>query len=300
MSQPTEIDLILTQAQFQTLAAGSRHRANPLSPFHLPLGAPAEAGAASPMPAGVEALLPVLSAPAAVSGLAAILADDLIDVAIYHPASLNPAETVALSAQEGSLRLQKPAPFLAILGGLASLGASSRRVCVFSELALSPLAAWVWWTCLDLLQADPQASLSVPRLQAHLEYAVKNLESLASYAQDALGLELPGESELLQALNLLIQREVLQVGREGTYVPAGWMKDLAAEFQADPAFVTLSSTVLQPAGTAALTRVFAIRPEGGNTVLWYRVGESVTLLGLPPVNALALLTQLLMEPGGKA
>ncbi len=300
MDKINEIDITLTVQQMDSFSKSLTKEPGLLSPFCAgslePPSTEYNAKEITSYPGEFSLLVSSLLDPEAAVGLSIILQDELIDTSIFYPHETTFNSAVSISQEESHLRIQQPAPLAEIISLLQQETDSAPQNDLFNELDFKSNTALLWWALLDLISLHGPNGLTLPVLQQHLENSAEGMDTLAGYARVILDLNSADEDIIIQSVNELIQKGCLSIGQNGTFVPANWITELAAQFQTDKSFISLTTSVLNEKQMFGTVRLYFIQPVGGTFVLWFWVDDKVTILSLTTENAISMITQILASP----
>lgn len=244
----------------------------------------------------VYELLPLLAAPEAAVGLAAVMPQGTLDLMIYH----REQHSAALTRAEQKLWLQTPAPLPPLLARLEEGLVQAQGALPHHDLDLTIPAAFALWASLDVLRhadpAAPTARITIAALRQAMDLPLHGTENLAAYYRDCLLLPLPGEEELQQACMSLVEME--WIGRIGNdYLPGENLLALAQALGAIPWHVLARLGIVLPNQEAAGIQVRLMQSASGLGLGWYEFEDRVHLWTLDASGLMNLLQNILSDPG---
>ena len=275
-------------------ALGNRVRSTPgvLSPLIVSADDP-PAGLDAP-PADLRPVLESLTAPRGMNSLSFILPEDIFDIAVYY-ADKTLDHAIALSNEIDTVRVQSAAPIDEILTVVQmQLGAAQAQG---SPIAfdLSPLQAWTWFACIDLLREGSDPVIQAGAVHEAMGRPFAMFQDLAAYFRHSLDLPLPGLDEVGSALTDLAGMGWVGSSPQG-FIPAAPIRDQAREFNDMRAHLFVKTFVLLQNGSIASLYNRILQGGTGQCLWWYRNGDRVFLQSITTRQAVAVLEKLLKEP----
>ncbi len=243
-----------------------------------------------------------LTDPQVVNGLSFILRDCVIDLAVYYPADGSLTSTLSLSEEYQTLRVQCPAPIDQVLELLQSQLGEANSEASSIELELPVLAAWLYWTFIDL-QHDamtddgvlPNIYFPLDVIMTVLGKPVELLNNLSAYYRHALDLDIPLKKDVQSALRILTSKGLIESSEAG-FKPGSLICEQALEFSELGAHLILKTNVLLPDGRIGTLRNFILQGKAGNGLLWFNNLGKINFIGLSPAQIIHLVEKIIKEP----
>ncbi|MCL4528532.1 MAG: hypothetical protein M1282_03870 [Chloroflexi bacterium] len=245
------------------------------------------------LPADLQPILERLAAPRGMNSLSFILPEDIFDIAIYY-SDKTLEHAIALSNEVENVRVQAAPPIDEILTIVQSqLGAAQSKN---SSVAfdLSPLQAWTWWACIDILRQSDSAFQTDAVFEA-LGRPFAMFQNLAAYFRHSLSLSLPRLDEVESALNDLTVMGSLESSPQG-FVPCASIREQACEFNDMCAHLFVKTFMVVQDGSIASLYNRIMQGKSGQCLWWYKNGDKVSLQSVTTRQAVAMLEKILKEP----
>lgn len=307
-------EILLTSEQLHEVSDLLGISTNPLSPLGSPSGRRTPVHSANPVlvdPQGSlrEDLKPIfnlLARPTSVVRVSFLGPRIAFDFSYYT--SWNDPDSIVVSNEGESLRLQRPAPVEELLFVVGEqLGGSSTfppRV----DLELSIYDAWAFFTLLDgirhkMLSAilaneelGDGVTISQGEVIAASEAAFSNLRWLAPYFTEVLPLARPTLDDLRAGLETLIGRGMIAV-ENGSYRVGRAVDAVAASLLIPAGHLYIKASNLDERGDVGTLEWRALLGSDRMVLLWYEIGGGVQLLTTSPMHVMVILEEFLSEAG---
>jgi len=294
-------DLYLTKEQLATLAifTSSKNGLSPFTNYASPNTATRISNPEIITPSGdlVPELQPVvdcLASPARTFHLSVLNASQLMDVAFFFPGFAPELPFVALSNDNGKLRLQSPAPYNDILHNSRLLLGPSPSTFRSMEATFELVEAWLVWGILDhFRQSD--APLKPETLKEKLKEPFKGFSSLSGYFRETLNLNQPTQSEFDKAILRLIQHSIIDSSPEGLK-PCDSLREIAGDYAQPAAHVHFKVNSIDSRERVSTVQYWAIQGKSNALLLWYEVDRKVYIRSVPPGEVIKLLLAAMVNP----
>lgn len=298
-------DLYLTKEQLATLAifTSSKNTLSPFTTFASPNTAARISNPEIITPSGnlVPALQPVvdcLASPGRTFHLSVLNPSLLMDVAFFFPGFAPDIPFVALSNDDGKLRLQSPAPYNDILHNARLLLGPSPSTFRSMEAAFDLTEAWLVWGILDhFRQSDTPLKPEI--LKDKLKEPFKGFSSLSGYFRETLNLSQPTQSEYDKAVLRLIQHSIIESSPEGLK-PCDSLLEIARDYARPAAHVHFKVNSIDSRERVSTLQYWAIQGKSNALLLWYEVDRKVYIRSVPPGEIIKLLLAAMVNPPADA
>ncbi len=245
------------------------------------------------LPVDLQPILECLAAPRAMNSLSFILPDDVFDIAIYYTDKTR-EHAVALSNEVENVRVQSAPPIdeiLTIVQSQLGVAQSQNSSIAFN---LSPLQAWTWFACIDLLRDESQFFPTDAVYEA-LGRPFAMFQNLAAYFRHSLDLSLPRLDEVESALTDLTEMGLMGSSLQG-FVPCASIREQAPNLKDMRAHLFVKTFVVLQDGSIASLYNRIMQGKSGQCLWWYKNGDKVNLQSITPRQAVVMLEKILEEP----
>jgi hypothetical protein len=294
-------DLYLTKEQLATLAIFTSSK-NSLSPFTTYASPNTAARISNPeiitstgdLVPELQPVVDCLASPARTFHLSVLNTSQLMDVAFFFPGFAPEIPLVALSNDNGKLRLQSPAPYNDILHNARLLLGPSPSTFRSMEATFDLVEAWLVWGILDhFRQSD--VPLKPEILKEKLKESFKGFTSLSGYFRETLNLNLPTQSEFDKAVLRLIQHSIIESSPEGLK-PCDSLLEIARDYAHPAAHVHFKVNSIDSRERVSTVQYWAIQGKSNALLLWYEVDRKVYIRSVPPGEVIKLLLAAMVNP----
>jgi len=281
------------QEDLAAMAAAWKGTLNPLSPLPRNI---AQDAPTKTLQQGVENNLEILAEPTAVSGVAAVMNDRVMDLMIYHDLSNH---STAIINTQGKLWLQNPAPIQEILKLLAHGMPVGKSELPHIDQVFSLYEMYLLWAMLDIVRRRPAeettSRVTITALREMMDQPFAGMKNLAAYYRDCLLLPLPNDQELDTASRSLMEREWIgKVGKD--LIPGDPLLVIADGFSSVTWHVLARAAKLMGSDSLDSIQVRLMRSIEGLGFIWYESGGKVNLISADRAGLLNMVNQILSNP----